>query len=473
MIDSSMSESRLGLDSDSVTEPGEGEQIDTDADQVQLAAVDGVAVELQVDPERLRVDAEVGELVILSDEADTERVASIGPVLIPTSSLERSQESQPVRRWRSGGGTLSMSANDVAEASSRETRPEAAVSQPARVAPPRREADATPSVMPAPSPTPPRSADPRSRATLPAPSPSPVLPPANDLVLAPPSDTPSSSSPASRSEAHPPSDDPPTSSPVPTARDFTLWNGLAFNSLPPEVENHPDFPALHIVYPAHIWPTANPDLSFVPEDRIREIARSLEPGTTVCYDIEHWPLDPDDPEQFAYELQQFRNVVRWTREENPMLKIGFYGVMPGYRADVALLPKTHPRYEKTLRRNDLLKPLVDDVDVIFPWMYTVVDASAPEHWSLYVRAKIAEARRIAPGKPVYPFLWFRYHQSYRQRSWQMIEPEYWRLHLDLVRESADGAVIWGGYRQNWNPHADWWQVTEPLLGEPVPILWGD
>jgi hypothetical protein len=111
-----------------------------------------------------------------------------------------------------------------------------------------------------------------------------------------------------------------------------------------------------------------------------------------------------------------------------------------------------------------LDKIATQVDALFPSIYTFY--TDRQGWVTYAVAQIAEARRKAHGKPVYPFLWPEYHDSAPLFAHSPIDPDYWELELNTVYQHADGVVIWGGYSNGpdpWNEDAPWWQVTKRFL----------
>lgn len=352
--------------------------------------------------------------------------------------------------WHAGGGRILASADAAADP----PRAERSVGRSSRARPASVPTGTTRSRF-APS----RPTAPPSAATAPTPAPAP-------------SEAPSA---AANTEPAAPIVEEPSADAVPVpSKPFVTWNGTLYRETPASILEREDFPRIHIVYTAHIWQVEGQDRTFAPEDRIRELARSIPPGTTVCFDIEHWHMDPSDPVQAQQELDQFLSILRWTREENPDLKLGFYGKPTWVDPHVAQMPPSHPRWEQTKIANDFRKPLAEAVDAYFPWMYTPYDVSESGKWQTMAAAAIAETRRVGGyDKPIYPFMWFQYHQWAGSKALHNLEEDYWRLQIETVRELADGMIVWGGYRMRWNDKARWWRVIQPYLGQPVPLRWGD
>ncbi|NJK52372.1 MAG: hypothetical protein HC936_05265 [Leptolyngbyaceae cyanobacterium SU_3_3] len=154
-------------------------------------------------------------------------------------------------------------------------------------------------------------------------------------------------------------------------------------------------------------------------------------------------------------------VIRWMREAAPSLKLGIYSIPPirNYWTPVRNLPGGRSSWRTA---NRFLKPIADASDFLTPSLYTFYE-DIPG-WVTYASANIEEAQQF--GKPVYPFLWCRYHSSNRLRKNQFIEGDYWRTQLKTLRDrGADGVVLW-----DWAGHDKprtnildtqqaWWKET--------------
>ena len=107
--------------------------------------------------------------------------------------------------------------------------------------------------------------------------------------------------------------------------------------------------------------------------------------------------------------------------------------------------------------NDALRPIAQASDWLFPCLYTYY--TDDPNWWIAAIGTISEARRIS-SRPVAPFVWFQDMTS----SNAFVDPTLWAHQLELIRESCDGIVLWGGYQQQWNPTAPWWLAAKSVLG---------
>lgn len=220
------------------------------------------------------------------------------------------------------------------------------------------------------------------------------------------------------------------------------------------------------------------------ERRCRAFARRIAPRKCpVVIDIEHWPTDVRHATEAEVRtsLQKLIAVLDWMRDERPELKLGLYGILPsrdywtpvsylqakalGAATPPARLAQLEARYNEWVRSNDLVRGiLADKIDFVCPSIYTFYDDQAG--WELYARANIAEAKKA--GKPVYPFLWMEYHEEGPIPGGGFIPGDFWRRQLDLCHQTADGAIIWGGWKRRWDEKAPWWVETKAFLQQTIP-----
>ncbi|GAP97585.1 hypothetical protein [Leptolyngbya sp. NIES-2104] len=206
------------------------------------------------------------------------------------------------------------------------------------------------------------------------------------------------------------------------------------------------------------------DYSKPDEAACRQLAReAAEKYSKVVVNIEHWQLDVRraSTEKVQESMNKILQVIRWMRSERPQLQLGFYG-SPPHRDYWGPIRGNAGVLRDWQRANDALKPIADAIDFLCPSLYAFYD-DVPG-WVKYASANIEEAQRF--GKPVYPFLWTRYHVSNRLRKLQYIEGDYWKTQLETVRDSgAEGVVLWDWFgfdRSKPNaidPRSDWWQAT--------------
>ena len=217
---------------------------------------------------------------------------------------------------------------------------------------------------------------------------------------------------------------------------------------------------MEIVYTGSLWPQSESrEEPYGPA--IRNVAGTLKNlEAPVIIDIEHWHVRNEPDSIIQKNITKLMRVADIFREERTELSFGYYSVLPirdywtPVGGDAAKIQEWHAA-------NAGLLGLAEHLDAVFPSLYTFYEDR--DGWETYARANISEARKY--GKPVYPFLWFEYHDSNQNLKGTTIPSEYWRLQLDLCKELADGIVIWGGWQRDWKESDAWWVETKKFLRE--------
>jgi len=141
----------------------------------------------------------------------------------------------------------------------------------------------------------------------------------------------------------------------------------------------------------------------------------------------------------AYNL-----AYRIVKETRPSSIVGFYRFP---------IRNYHHRDEAWRSKNRSLEPLLGGFDALFPSVYDFYDTeSKAESRDLdYVMDNVKEALQIGErlGKPVYPFVWHRYHPSNKRKSQMLIPIEEFENHVaavaltELSGKRVEGIVWWG------------------------------
>ena len=244
-----------------------------------------------------------------------------------------------------------------------------------------------------------------------------------------------------------------------TAEAFPVFDALRLQRRPSTDElglRH-----IAVLYGIHTTPDKPAD-----EQTVRKLARATRPGELVCIDIENWRLENwlvADASEAEQNIDRFIQVITWIREENPTAKVGLYGVLPpGWKS------RDGSKLQVDIERS---KRLAGHVDFIAPSFYT--SQREYDDWEESADWLIRNARIY--GKPIFPFLWFRYHDglSPMDLRLQPLPMSVWRKQLDYVRQHADGAIIWSNFQDEWVPNAPWYRELETFLAEPMPVNWAD
>lgn len=251
---------------------------------------------------------------------------------------------------------------------------------------------------------------------------------------------------------------------VAASRQFEVFDGTLYRSKPDL--SHLGFKPLKIIYVAEFgerW-YGGPGRMQLPEEGVvkRVAASAAVTERTVAIDIEHWPLTGTHS-TVQESLTKYRQIATWFHEVAPSMQVGFFGIMPMAAYGWSLKGSESAEYQAWQRINASLIPLAQEVDVVFPHIYTYYPDRA--EWVRFATENIKEARRY--GKPVHVFLWPQYTEMAGSLAGKVVPADYWELQLETVRKLSDGLVIWGGWGPNgpepWDESAPWWQVTKRFL----------
>lgn len=217
-----------------------------------------------------------------------------------------------------------------------------------------------------------------------------------------------------------------------------------------------------VVEPLRWWGPKESKNTMTKERGLESWVLQAIPGDILVLDNEVWQTTGDST-TVANSVRMFGETVDRIRAAGLSKQIGYYGVPPNRDYWRAIKGPGSKEYAAWQAENDLLSTMVDKVDALFPSLYTFYDD--PLRWKAYAIANLKEARRIGKGKPVYAFLWPQYHDSNNQLSGKYIPTEFWAMELDIALNYSDGIVIWGGWRQDWDDHADWWTTAKSMVNK--------
>jgi Hyaluronidase len=259
-----------------------------------------------------------------------------------------------------------------------------------------------------------------------------------------------------------------------SASAFTVYDQLLYLNKPDlrpyGLKNSPIF------YESDLFPLGQ--YSQPNEAAVRAAARRLvESGhptdEPVVLDVERWEWDTHyTTDAVATDsMNKLIQIIRWFRNAAPpYTKVGYYAAGPNRQYWPAQDPvASSPAFVKWQGSNDFLAPLIAEMGALYPSLYTFYNDRAG--WVKYAKANIAEAKRIGGGKPIYPYIWPRYHEG-GDMGQIYIDYEFWKLQLQTVKDAgATGVIIWGGYmplqgaREEWTGSWPWWQATRDFLGK--------
>ncbi len=249
----------------------------------------------------------------------------------------------------------------------------------------------------------------------------------------------------------------------PNGQQFQVYNGLLHENLPDLGPS--GIVAAHII-DRGIWPAGTSHLD-PPEPELVHawIAALPDDGAPIVMDFEFYDFKSGD-NATAEALRSLTIIADTFQRFSDDRQIGFYGYLPTRDYWRAIRDPDSPEYREWARENTYAQPLEPHVDCLFPSIYTFYEDR--DGWERYARAQIREARRIS-DKSVFAFLWPDYHNQGRRGPPRTLPADYWRHQLEVMRETADGIVLWGGWdfeqnaKQQWDDSAPWWRETRAFL----------
>jgi hypothetical protein len=249
----------------------------------------------------------------------------------------------------------------------------------------------------------------------------------------------------------------PEFNPLPQGKRFIITQSLVY-------QNEVDLTSHGIVFNQIIYTSSlvsptdkNKPLS---EPELQVWAHTLKEGIIpTVIDPGLWSIYTIDTLMRKENLQKLIFVIESLRKARPDIQFGFYGVVP-QRDDEPLVDLK--LFEWQSFNDSALVDFVPHVDAIFPKLYTYHED--PKGWEVSAIQTLKEAKRF--NKPVYAFIWPKFHKSNQALNGSYLPVEYWRLELETCFRYCDGIVIWN-YEPtiNWDPGAGWWKETLAFIDE--------
>jgi hypothetical protein len=253
----------------------------------------------------------------------------------------------------------------------------------------------------------------------------------------------------------------PPPSTAPQAK-FVVFDGTLYKAKP-SVEQTGMKP-ITVLYQASLWPRNSGDPQSVPNaDVVKALALQASQSTGIAVvDIEQWQLTGDSA-TVGQSVDKYQETLQMFQQAAPSLQLGYYSVAPIRDYWSPIDGSNSPKYRAWQQENNAVAPIGQQASALFPSAYTFYTDQAG--WQKYAIAQVAEARRIAPGKPVYLFLWPQYDDGKGAQGGDYLPDAYWQMELETARKYADGVVIWGGWNQTWDSNASWWLETQRFMAE--------
>ena len=200
-----------------------------------------------------------------------------------------------------------------------------------------------------------------------------------------------------------------------------------------------------------------------------------------------FPTGNEDPETFRRAIEPRVNYVREFRAKlGDGWPIGAYALLPNAQsyapvtheafndpaADAWRRSPDHPdvkphleKWAKWREGNDAIaKVMLPHLDFVCPQLYVLDDDR--RNWGWLLSGTMKETRRVAGGKPIYPFLMPHFWEvDNNPRTGEPIPYEFFKHQLDTCLAACDGVIVWGGLGVKFNPQAGWVRALREKLDE--------
>jgi hypothetical protein len=227
-------------------------------------------------------------------------------------------------------------------------------------------------------------------------------------------------------------------------RSFAVFDNMSYRGKPDTTRD--GLVSSNIVYEGSIWPHDKNYGVLPSRDAFDAVIRAhmANPGPFVL-DIERLPLK-GSPETVHQHLRVLTTLADWARANAPGKLVGYYGT--------GTLTRVPPENMPAARE------LARHVNAFFPPMYTFDDDR--QAWAKRAEAESAEDRTLAPGKPVFFYLWPQYHDG-TPKEFQYVDEAFWKFQLHAARRDVEGIVLWSPGRFNWDDTSGWWAATQEFM----------
>lgn len=256
---------------------------------------------------------------------------------------------------------------------------------------------------------------------------------------------------------------------------FKVFDGTYFRPVPWALNNY-GLKDIEMLYPPTMWGESTAELegtTHMPDkERVtRAVQDASSKGiTNLCINIEHWPLEGSDSE-IESSIDRFIKLINWIKEVDPDMQVGFYGVPPIRKFGMSTKDKDSATYQEWVDMNLKLQRLANNVDAFYPSLYTYNDDR--EKWVTEAIAQTDVLEQLAPGKPVYFFMWPEYHPYLDEFAGKLLETNYWKVQQKTARKFANGYVVWTPSRMEWNNDYSWWVATRRFMVNLGQVYWTD
>jgi hypothetical protein len=257
-------------------------------------------------------------------------------------------------------------------------------------------------------------------------------------------------------------------------RPFTVYDDLTYTNAP--VAAAYGLPQATVMYDGYIWNPSDTTLLYnqtdgeyatLPDEAtfkasvLTHIAdqhgNTTVPGAIIL-DIERIQLSTGTAAEVEQNFNVLTTLAQWTEQVAPKDTVGFYttngdGILP------TPWGSAYQSYAVTL---------ANTVDAFFPSMYVSAHNTAVSVFESEETGLVAQAKALAPGKPVYFYLWPQYDETGNA----FIPAAAWTQQLtESEADGGAGVVLWSGSSTAFVATNAWWPATLSFVaGIASPVI---
>ncbi|MGB1214595.1 MAG: hypothetical protein ACPG4X_14620 [Pikeienuella sp.] len=238
---------------------------------------------------------------------------------------------------------------------------------------------------------------------------------------------------------------------------FRLFDGLLHDGKP-DLSSQ-GLMLVNVIYEHELWPGLPREERTWPnlkQATVERLAVEASNGNFTSIDLEAFANESE-----ANKILYFNTVTNWFQGAYTGPELSHYAYLPAWRDDWHNGEGTaeHAAWQaKNTAR-------MIDVTAFSPEFY--VRSASPEYeaveWERRALMIVEECRRLDPEAEVVPYIWFNYTSNAGLPPGSRIPADFWRKILRVVGEICDGAILWGGFTEQWDPTERWWVDTRKFL----------
>jgi len=209
------------------------------------------------------------------------------------------------------------------------------------------------------------------------------------------------------------------------------------------------------------------------KDPVPPIVLNIEGSDPEQEGSQHWGIDyrKIGKNYTAKQYENYKNnwiqLVKFVKNNYPG-DVSVYAIAP-QRDFWSPVSGDKKQIESWKNANDDLAKVAAEMDFIAPSIYTFYDepefggkqANAREKWGAYAEYNIAEAKQY--GKPVYVYMWGKFHPSNKILGEEAIPKEFMKIQYQtMVQQNVENVIMWGKYNtaENNVKNENWYQVLK-------------